>query len=41
MSTNKNSPVLQNMRTCVVALVSYTGVNKITTNTVGFPSKDI
>ena len=37
-----NSPVLQNARPCVVvALASYTGVDKITKNTVGFARKDI
>ena len=36
-----NSPVLHNARPRAVALASYTGVDKINKNTVGFIYKDI
>ena len=36
-----NSPVLQSARPLAVALASYTGVDKIIKNTVGFTRKDI
>ena len=36
-----NSPVLQSARPRAVALASYTGVDKIIKNTVGFTHKDI
>ena len=36
-----NSPVLQSARPRAVALASYTGVDKIINNTVGFTPKDI
>ena len=41
MKANVNSPVLQNARPRAVALASYTEVDKIIKNTVGFTRKDI
>ena len=41
LAISNNSPVLQSARPHAVALASYTGVDKIIKNTVGFTRKDI